>query len=117
MKPEFKKKFLTDTDHTGRFIVYGMRTGRTYFVEALDDGSVRSDWGSIDPATKTLMNKKGHDKYKGAVHPDESLITKENGFDKIHLLEPGMSPHAYIEYLDKQYPDKAAVTAEEVVCS
>lgn len=117
MKPEFAKQFLTDTDHTGRFIVYSARTGKRYFVEAIDDGSVRTNWGSIDPATKQMMNKKGHDKYQGAVHPDESMITIENGFSKIHDLEPGMSPHSYIEFLDAQYPDKAVVTAEEVVCS
>jgi len=53
------------------------------------------------------MHKKGDGKYKGAVTPKESLITKENGFAKVHELEPGLSPLAYIDHLDAQYPDKA----------
>lgn len=65
-----------------------------------------SDWGSIDPATGKLMNKKGAGKYKGSVEEDESLIKEENGFVKIHELKPGISPHAYIEMLDAEYPDK-----------
>lgn len=103
MKPGVMQQFLTNTDETGRFIVYSVRTGRRYFVEPIDSG-VRTDWGSIDPATKQLVNKKGHDKYKGAVTERESLITPENGFKNIRLLEPGMSPHAMIEHIDAQYP-------------
>ena len=36
----------------------------------------------------------------------ESLIKEENGFVKIHELKSGISPHAYIEMLDAEYPDK-----------
>lgn len=104
MTPEFREKFLEGRDHTGRFIVTSERTGRSYFVEAI--GDPHSDWGSIDPATGKLMNKKGAGKYKGSVEEDESLIKEENGFVKIHELKPGISPHAYIEMLDAEYPDK-----------
>ena len=31
-KEEFAKKFLTNTDETGRFIVKSLRTGKTYYV-------------------------------------------------------------------------------------
>lgn len=62
------------------------------------------DWGSIDPATGNLMTKKGWKKNKGSIEANESMITKENGFEKIHNLEPGISPHAYIDMLDAKYP-------------
>lgn len=108
MDPDLRKRFLTNTDETGRFIVKSQRTGKTYFVEPIDGQSKTdwTDWGSIDPATGKLMNKPGFRKYAGAVKPEDSLVTKENGFDKIHNLEPGMSPLAYIDHIDAQYPDK-----------
>lgn len=48
---EFRKRFLTDTDSSGRFIVKSIKTGRTYYVEPIDDGN-RSEWGDLNPATK-----------------------------------------------------------------
>jgi hypothetical protein len=109
MDPDLRKRFLTNTDETGRFIVTSQRTGKSYFVEPIDAQSKTdwTGWGSVDPATGKLMNKPGFRKYHGAVKPEDSLVTEENGFSKVHDLEPGMSPHAYIEYLDAQYPDKA----------
>ena len=104
MKSELRTQFLTNTDETGRFLVTSSRTGKTYFVEPI--GNVRTNWGSIDPATGALTNKKGHDKYRGAIDAIDSLITSENGFFNIQLLPPGQSPLATIDYLDKQYPDK-----------
>jgi hypothetical protein len=98
------KNFLQNRDDTGRFIVTSERTGRTYFVEAIGDPHIA--WGSINPGETKLMNKKGHDKYRGSVDEKDSLITNENGFTKIHELEVGMSPHAYIDMLDAKYPDK-----------
>lgn len=108
MDPDLRKRFLTNTDETGRFIVNSPRTGKTYYVEPIDGQSKTdwTDWGSIDPATGKLMNKPGFRKYAGAVKPEDSLITKANGFAKIHDLEPGMSPLAYIDHIDSQYPDK-----------
>ena len=99
------KKFLTNTDETGRFVVYSHRTGRKYFVEPM--GYVKTDWGSIDPASGQLMNKKGHDKYRGSIDPEDSLITEQNGFKNIVVLDPGVSPLAYIDFVDAKYPDKA----------
>lgn len=103
MKDDFVKRFLTNTDDTGRFIVTSKRTGKKYFVEAIGDPRVK--WGSIDPATGNLMNKKGHDKYRGSVDAKDSLITEENGFSKIHNLEPGVSPLMAIDAIDAKYPD------------
>ena len=78
---EFRTKFLTKTEDSSRFIITSFRTGRTYYVEPV--GNVRTEWGSIDPATGDLMNKKGDGKYRGSVDAKDSLITKENGFEKL----------------------------------
>ena len=98
-----KEKFTANSDHTGRFMVTSFRTGKTYAVEAIAGDKVR--WGDMDPATKKLTGDYGQ-KYRGAVDEEDSLVTLENGFDKVHDLEPGISPLAYIEMLDAQYPDK-----------
>lgn len=109
MNNDFNKRFLTNTDDTGRFIVASQRTGRKYFVEPIDHHSKAdtTKWGSIDQATGKLMNKPGFRKYHGAIEPNESLITPENGFSKITMLEPGMSPLAWIDHIDSQYPSKS----------
>ena len=69
MNDLFKKKFLTNTDETGRFIVTSYRTGKTYFVEPImaRDTPRDGNWGSINPGAKELMHKKGDGKYTGAV--------------------------------------------------
>lgn len=109
MNNELRQKFLTNTDDSGRFIVYSQRTGKQYFVEPIDNRSKTdwTEWGSIDPATGKMMNKPGFRKYAGAIQENESMITAENGFKNIRMLEPGMSPHAMIDHIDAQYPDKA----------
>ena len=101
---EFRKKFLTNTDDTGRFLIYSPRTGKTYAVEPVGDPHV--EWGSIDPSNGLggkLMHKKGDGKYRGSIDAIDSLITEET-CSNIKMLEPGMSPHSYIEWLDAQYP-------------
>jgi hypothetical protein len=102
---ELRSKFLTNTDDTGRFIVHSQRTGRTYYVEPVETAHTPK-WGSIDPATGDLMNKKGSGKYRGGVSPAESLITVENGFDVVHELDVGTSPLHAIDVIDAKYPDK-----------
>lgn len=104
MDTTLREKFLTNTDDTGRFIVTSQRTGKTYVVEPII-GKHTPSWGDMDPATKKLTGSYG-EKYKGAIEKNESLITAENGFRKIHDLGPGNSPLAYIDMLDAQYPDK-----------
>ncbi len=108
MNDNFTKQFLTNTDETGRFIVTSQRTGKQYYVEPVMGRSTPRDgnWGSINPGSDELMHKKGDGKYTGAVTETESLVKMENGFKKVHNLEPGLSPHAYIEMLDAKYPDK-----------
>jgi len=106
MNDNLRSKFLTNTDDTGRFIVYSKRTGRSYFVEPIV-GAHTPEWGSIDPATGKMMHKKGDGKYRGGIDAKESLITPENGFapEKITMLDVGVSPLNAIDVLDAQYPD------------
>ena len=97
------KNFLTNTDDTGRFIVFSKRTGKRYFVEPIVT-SHTPEWGSLDPASGKLMHKKGDGKYRGGISPDETLITTENGFKNIKTLDKGVSPLAYINFIDDKYP-------------
>jgi len=102
---EFRQKFLVDRDETGRFYVTSYRTGKIYFVEPI--GPDRSaDWGSYNPSTGNVENKKGFDKFRGSIDEKDSLITKENGFDKIHYSGIGGSPMSVIDELDAKYPTK-----------
>ena len=104
MNDNFNKKFLTNTDESGRFIVMSKRTGKTYYVEPIMGGK-QVRWGDMDPATKKLSGDYGK-KYTGAVEESESMVLEKNGFDKIHTLGPGTSPLISIDYIDSQYPDK-----------
>lgn len=101
MNNDFRKRFLINSDETGRFIVKSMKTGKTYYVEAID-GKEKTVWGDLDPSTKKLTGNYGL-KYKGSISPEESIITKENGFDKIHTLGVGESPLDYINRIDEKY--------------
>lgn len=92
---------MTERDKTGRFIVKSLRTGRTYYVEPIDS-NVRTNWGDLDPVTKKMTGDYGN-KYKGSIKPEESMITKENGFSKIHTIGVGESPLSYIERIDNEY--------------
>lgn len=102
MDDDIKKRFLTNTDETGRFIVHSTRTGREYWVEPM--GYNKTKWGSIDPASKKLMHKKGDGKFRGAIDEKDSIITEENGFKNIQVLEPGTSPLHAIQVIDNKYP-------------
>ena len=96
-----KKNFLFNRDETGRFIVKSAKTGKVYFVEPID-GDERTLWGDYNPATKKFEGSYGN-KYKGSICPEESMITEENGFEKIHTLKAGESPLDYINRIDDEY--------------
>lgn len=89
---------------TGRFYVHSPRTGRVYCVEPIEPRTMDSQkqWGDVNPATKKVEGDYGT-KYTGAIRPEDSIITKENGYDDIHFLDPGVSPLSYVEELDKKY--------------
>lgn len=101
MTQEFKKRFLTNTDDTGRFVVTSLKTGKTYYVEPI--GGAHIEWGSYNPATGNIEHKKGDGKHKGSITEAESLITKENGFEEITYTGVGASPFSEIERRDKEY--------------
>ena len=52
---------MFNRDETGRFIVKSIKTGKSYFVEAID-GEERTSWGDVDPVTKKMTGSYG-DKY------------------------------------------------------
>ncbi len=93
----FKSKFLEGRDETGRFTVTSFRTGKTYFVETIDDKGRPADWGSYNPSTGKIENKKGFDKFTGSITEKESMITMENGFKNIEYAGIGSSPFSVIE--------------------
>lgn len=98
---DITKRFLTNTDETGRFIVKSLVTGKTYYVEPIGNGRP-ADWGDINPATKEIEGNYGS-KYTGCIDKKESLISSENGFEKIELLEEGVSPLSEIYKRDLEY--------------
>ena len=94
-------RFLNDSDNTGRFIVKSKVTGKRYFVEPI--GNAHSvGWGDLDPSTKKMSGSYG-ERYEGCVAEKESLITEENGFEKITTLPQGVSPFDEIERRDREY--------------
>ena len=95
------KRFLKETDKTGRFIVKSKITGKKYYVEPIGNTHA-ADWGDLDPATKKMTGNYG-ERYEGCVTEKESLITPENGFEKIELLDAGVSPLSVIDVRDKEY--------------
>ena len=102
MDKDFTKRFMMNRDDTGSFIVKSSKTGKTYFVEPID-GSERTSWGDYNPATKSFETSNYGSKYKGSIRPEESMITEDAGFDKIHTLKEGESPLDYIERIDEEY--------------
>jgi len=86
---------------TGRY--YVKAGDRTFVVEPIDNtlGKGRKKWGDIDPASGEVQGSYGN-KSIGAIHEDDSIITKENGFDEIYEIGPGESPDSFINKLLKQ---------------
>jgi hypothetical protein len=83
MTKEFRKEFMVDREHTGREIVTFFETGKSYCIEWIEPRSMKKKgWGDINPATGKVEGSYGN-KYRGAIKEDESMITKENGFDEI----------------------------------
>lgn len=76
----------------GRFWI--IVNNRKFLVEPI--GAQRpADWGSVNPITGKLENKKGFAKHIGAIDASESIINEENGFINIEYVSG--SPMAAIE--------------------
>ena len=43
------------------------------------------------------------ERYEGCVSEKDSIITEANGFEKIELLGPGVSPLSEIDRRDREY--------------
>ena len=78
-----------------RYMVY-MKSGRKFMVEEIGDPHI--SWGNINPATKKLESI--YCKMDNVIQPEDSQITKENGFKNIINLKPGTSPLGYIDAID-----------------
>ena len=86
---------------TGRQFYTDKESGRKFIIEPIDNSQgKKSQWGDIDPATKTVTGSYGN-KHLGSITEDESIITKENGFENIIETEIGESPYSVIEKLLK----------------
>lgn len=91
---------MVNRDDTGREIVTYPQTGKVYYVEYFGDGRM-ADWGSYNPSTGNIENKKGAGKHSGTITENESMITKENGFDNIKY---GLgSPYATIHEMHEKW--------------
>ena len=100
MKTINKQEFLLDRDDTGREIITYPETGKTYYVEYFGDGRM-ADWGSYNPGTGNIENKKGAGKYAGSITEEESMITTENGFEDIRTGKG--SPYWTIQKMHDEY--------------
>lgn len=95
------REFLTNRDETGREIVFFPETGKRYFVEYIEPRVMNDvNWGDVDPATKKLTGSYGN-KTRGAIKENDSMITKENGFDEI--IEGKGSPYWKIQRMHNEY--------------
>lgn len=99
-----ENKFKKTWAGSGRYWYTSARTGRRYLIEPIGEDRP-ADWGSVNPATGVMENKKGHGKNRGSVSLEDSVITPLH-FKNIQFLGKGVSPEARIEAIDSQYPSK-----------
>ncbi len=88
-----RNEFLTHRDETGREVHTFMETGKSFYVEYIEPRGYRTDWGSYNPSTGKIENKKGAGKFTGGIQAEDSLITVENGFSEedANTIYPGGS--------------------------
>lgn len=99
---KMRERFFDNRDETGRYKIVSFKTGVEYFIEPIGSGRP-ADWGSYNPSTGNIENKKGHGKYTGSVKIEESIITEENGFENVVLLGIGESPEGEITRRDEEH--------------
>jgi hypothetical protein len=86
-------------ENTGRYTVRS--ANKTYTVEPLSERNQKVDDvafknGGISGNAVKVTKDTG-----GSVRPEDSIITKENGYKRIAVLPPGMSPNGFIESLER----------------
>jgi len=89
---DVRKDFLINRDETGKEVYYYPETGKKYYVEYIEPRGWKVGWGDVNPATKQVEGNYGG-KYKGAITAEESVITKENGFNEITEGKGGSVGH------------------------
>ena len=94
---DVKRNFLKDRDHTGKEIIFYPETGKKYYIEYIGG---RNNWGDLNPATGKVEGSYGK-KNRGAIKEEDSMITKENGFNEI-VTGKG-SPYATIEAMHEKW--------------
>lgn len=99
MKKEVMEGFWLDRDETGRQMEVSYKTGIRYYIEPLGNGRP-ADWGSYNPSTGNIENKKGFGKCTGSVLPSESIVTEDNGFKNVAELGIGTSYRSEIDKRD-----------------
>ena len=92
---------MVNRSETGREIVTFLETGKSYCIEWIQPKGYRTYWGSYNPSTGKVENKKGAGKYTGGILKEDSMITKENGFDEI--VEGTGSPYGTIEAMHEKW--------------
>jgi hypothetical protein len=97
---DVRKTFLVNRDETGREVVTYPETGKQYYIEYIEPRSFRSSWGDVNPATGKVEDSYG-DKHRGAIKAEESVITKENGFNEI--VEGEGSPYHTIHLMHEKW--------------
>lgn len=100
MKTDVRKEFLVNRDETGREIVFFPETGKKYYVEYIHPRGHKVNWGDVDVASGKLTGNYGN-KSMGTISEEESVITKENGFDEISV--GGGSPYWKIQQMHDEY--------------
>ena len=107
-------EFLKNRDETGRLIVHMLDgTNKNYYVEFVEPkGGIRTDWGSYNPSTGNIENKKGAGKFTGGILENESLITVENGFTKENseTIHKGASFMSTIDVLHAKWKKENGIT-------
>ena len=106
-KKEIRKNFLVNRDETGNLIVnMNDGSGQSYMVEFIEPkGGVRTDWGSYNPSTGNIENKKGAGKYTGGIKAEDSVLTEENGFPDAKII-PGASFMWSVEKKHEEWKEK-----------
>lgn len=88
-------------ENTGRYYIKDQATGRTFCIEPIAgrgekiNGPIYTNGGITGEGTKVDKD------LGGSIRAEDSIITKENGYEDITTLRPGVSPNGYIEWLCK----------------
>lgn len=92
------RDFLINREETGREIVFFPETGKRYYVEYI--GKNHTNWGDLNPATGKIEGNYGN-KSRGTIDSQDSMITAENGFEKI--VEGKGSPYYTIQQMHNEH--------------